>query len=183
MRKCLLAVLLLALVPVHAFDARTEPVAAQGTAQALFSPWDNIEGAIVEAIGGAKQQVLVQAYLLTAKKISVALIEAHRRGVDVRVLVDGDQLDKAKTSKAHDLVKAGIPVWKETKYQNAHNKLILIDAGTEDALVLTGSYNFTWTAQRKNAENLLILRRNPALAARYAANWQRHRNEAMELHR
>ncbi|MEA5096906.1 MAG: phospholipase D-like domain-containing protein, partial [Burkholderiaceae bacterium] len=73
---------------------------------------------------------------------------------------------------------AGIPVWRETKYQNAHNKIIVIDTGTDDATVLTGSYNFTWTAQRKNAENILILRRTPALAARYAANWQRHLNEA-----
>jgi phosphatidylserine/phosphatidylglycerophosphate/cardiolipin synthase-like enzyme len=44
--------------------------------------------------------------------------------------------------------------------------------------VITGSYNFTWSAQARNAENLLILRDNPALAETYLKNWQRHRRDA-----
>ena len=79
---------------------------------------------------------------------------------------------------ASELDVAGIPVWLETRYQNAHNKIIVIDAGMPDATVVTGSFNFTWTAQHKNAENILIARSNPALAARYAANWERHRQDA-----
>ncbi|HEX7645796.1 MAG TPA: phospholipase D family protein, partial [Noviherbaspirillum sp.] len=50
--------------------------------------------------------------------------------------------------------------------------------GRPEAAVITGSFNFTWTAQHKNAENLLIARNNPALAARYAMNWERHRADA-----
>jgi phosphatidylserine/phosphatidylglycerophosphate/cardiolipin synthase-like enzyme len=46
------------------------------------------------------------------------------------------------------------------------------------ATVITGSYNFTWSAQHKNAENVLILGKNPPLAARYASNLQRHRQDA-----
>ncbi|WP_194723245.1 phospholipase D family protein [Noviherbaspirillum malthae] len=153
-------------------------VAAEGTLQPLFAPWDDIEKAIVDTLGTARRQILVQAYLLTNKKISAALIAAHRRGVDVRVLVDGDQLDRVESSTAPRLASAGIPVWIETKYQNAHNKVIVIDAGTSRAIVMTGSFNFTWTAQHKNAENLLIARDNPKLAARYAQNWERHRNDA-----
>lgn len=152
--------------------------AAEGTLQPLFAPWDDIEKAIVETLGTARRQILVQAYLLTNKKISAALIAAHRRGVDVRVLVDGDQLDRVESSTAPRLASAGIPVWIETKYQNAHNKVIVIDAATSHAIVMTGSFNFTWTAQHRNAENLLIARNNPKLAARYAQNWERHRSDA-----
>jgi len=56
--------------------------------------------------------------------------------------------------------------------------VIVIDSTTADATVITGSYNFTWTAQNKNAENMLIARRNPPLAAQYAANWERHFRDA-----
>lgn len=59
-----------------------------------------------------------------------------------------------------------------------HNKVIVIDAKSAHATVITGSYNFTWTAQHRNAENILIARSNPVLAARYAANWERHRQDA-----
>ena len=164
---------------MHAFDASSsDPITAQGTLQAAFSPWDDIESLIIDAIDGANKQVLVQAYLLTSKKIAKALIAAQRRGVGVMVLVDAAQSAKVPSSKAHDLSLAGIPVWLETRYQNAHNKVIVIDAGTASATVITGSYNFTWSAQHKNAENILIAHGNPALAARYALNWERHRQDA-----
>ncbi len=162
----------------RAFDAASTPLAAQGTLQAAFAPWDNIEELIMDAIGGAKKQVLVQAYLLTSKKIATSLIAAQKRGVDVRVLADAEQLGKIESSKLPELAAAGVPVWLETKYQNAHNKIIVIDAGSADASVITGSFNFTWTAQHKNAENILIARKNPTLAARYAMNWERHRQDA-----
>jgi phosphatidylserine/phosphatidylglycerophosphate/cardiolipin synthase-like enzyme len=172
---CWLAALL-AIQPAKAFNTASEPLAAQGTLQAAFSPEDNIEGLITEAIDGARQQVLVQAYLLTSKPIAQALKAALRRGLDIKVLADAGQLEKS--SKVPELAAAGIPVWLETAYQNAHNKVIVIDAASADATVITGSYNFTWSAQHKNAENVLIARRNPSLAARFALNWERHRSDA-----
>ncbi len=163
---------------LHAFDAASPPVAAQGALQAAFAPWDNVEGVITDAIDRAEKQVLVQAYLLSSRKIAATLIAAHRRGVDVRVLADAGQLAKTESSRIPDLAAAGIAVWLETKYQNAHNKIIVIDAATADAIVITGSFNFTWTAQHKNAENILVARNNPILASRYALNWERHRQDA-----
>ena len=63
-------------------------------------------------------------------------------------------------------------------YASAHNKVLLIDAESPGGVVITGSYNFTWSAQARNAENLLILRGNPALARQYLENWRRHRDDA-----
>jgi phosphatidylserine/phosphatidylglycerophosphate/cardiolipin synthase-like enzyme len=79
------------------------------------------------------------------------------------------------------LPRKGIPVWLETRYAAAHNKVLLIDAARPGAVVITGSYNFTWSAQARNAENLLILRGNPALARRYLDNWRRHRDDARSM--
>ena len=163
----------------HAFDIASPVLSAQGTLQAAFAPWENVEGLIAEAIDGARKQVLVQAYMLSNTRIATVLIAARKRGIDVRVLADAEQLTKSAASKLPDLADAGIAVWLETKYQNAHNKLVVIDAATPDATVITGSFNFTWTAQHKNAENILIARKNPSLASRYALNWERHRQDAM----
>jgi phosphatidylserine/phosphatidylglycerophosphate/cardiolipin synthase-like enzyme len=171
---------LLLVPPAHAADAQDIPVhSAQGSLQAAFAPWDNVEGLIVDAIAASGKQVLVQAYLLTSKKIATTLVAAWRRGVDVRVLVDAEQLEKTASKAVPALSAAGIPVWLETGYQNAHNKVIVIDPDDAGATVITGSFNFTWTAQHRNAENILIVRGNPALASRYAANWERHRQDAL----
>jgi len=94
------------------------------------------------------------------------------------VLADAEQFAKVESSKLAELAAAGIPVWLETKYHNAHNKVVVIDAAEPGAIVITGSFNFTWSAQHTNAENVLIARNSPVLAARYAANWERHRQQA-----
>ena len=75
----------------------------------------------------------------------------------------------------------GIPVWLETRYRNAHNKIMVIDDGTQDVVVVTGSYNFTRSAQRMNSENLFLIRGNLALARRFRQNWERHRADAVAL--
>lgn len=183
LNRYVIAAVICLTVATHAysFDVNSpdsQPIVAQGTLQAAFTPWDDVESLIADAIDNARKQVLVQAYLLTSKKIAMTLIHAHQRRIDVRILVDAEQLSKGDSSKVPDLSAAGIPVWVETKYQNAHNKIIVIDANTADAVVITGSFNFTWAAQHKNAENILIARSNPALTSRYALNWERHQHEA-----
>jgi phosphatidylserine/phosphatidylglycerophosphate/cardiolipin synthase-like enzyme len=181
-RRALLAAVALSMAaagaPLDAASLAPAELPAHGSLQAAFAPWDDIQALITDEIVNARKQVLVQAYLLTDKKIAFALVAAYRRGVDVRVMADAEQFDKAGSSMLPELAAAGIPVWLETRYQNAHNKILVIDAGTPRATVLTGSFNFTWRAQHRNAENVLVARDNPALAASYAANWERHRQDA-----
>ncbi len=154
------------------------PVPQSGTLEVYFPPWDDAQGALLAAIDGARTQVLVQAFLLTHRQIAASLIAALRRGVDVRVLADARQHAETPGSLLRVLARAGVPVWLETRYRNAHNKVMVIDAGTAQAAVITGSFNFTWSAQNMNAENLLIIRGNAALADRFASNWMRHRDQA-----
>ena len=172
-----LVALLLTLASVSS-AARAEALAATGSIDALFTPWDDAEGAIIRALAEAQQTIHVQAYLITSRSISQALIAAKTRGVAVAVLTDQKMLDNGQNSQIPALAAAGIPVRLETRYVVAHNKIILIDAATPHGILITGSYNFTWSAQARNAENLLILRDNPALLQRYLNNWQRHHAEA-----
>ena len=152
---------------------------ARGTVQVAFTPWDNAEGLIVDGIRRARQQILVQAFSFTSRTLANALMAAKRRGVDVQVMADRAQTFSGEASRIPDLIKAGIPVMLEVRYQSAHNKVMVIDAGTADAVVVTGSYNWTYAAQYKNAENVLILRHNPDVANAYAANWRRHFADAL----
>jgi phosphatidylserine/phosphatidylglycerophosphate/cardiolipin synthase-like enzyme len=154
---------------------------ATGSVEVLFSPWDDAEGAIIRVLGKARESIHVQAYLLTSRSIARALTEARVRGVKVEILADREMLVKSDKSLLPQLLESGIPIWLETRYAAAHNKVILIDVTTVDPVVITGSYNFSWSAQARNAENLLILRGNPALAQRYLDNWRRHRDDAEKM--
>ena len=155
------------------------PLPARGTVQVAFTPWDDAERMIAEAIGAAKRQILVQAYSFTSRSIAAALIAARARGVDVRVTADREQAFSGDNSRIPAIAAAGIPVLIEVRYQSAHNKAMIIDAGSADAAVITGSYNWTFAAQNRNAENVLIFRRNADLAMLYFSNWQRHAQDAL----
>ena len=157
----------------------SQPIPAQGTVQVAFTPWEDAERMVIESIAAAKRQILVQAFSFTSRNIAGALITAHRRGVEVRITADREQTFSGEFSRIPDLAGAGIPVLLEVRYQSAHNKVMIIDADSADAAVVTGSYNWTYAAQNRNAENVIIFRRNGELAQRYASNWRRHALEAL----
>lgn len=176
---------LLALLVLHGAAQAREAAAtagmvalAPGSVQVLFAPWDDIEGAVVAAVRAAKKQVLVQAFSFTNRPIARALIDARARGLDVRVTADAGETERIEAGRIPELAAAGIPVFIEHRYQSAHNKVMVIDAGLPGATVITGSFNWTFAAQRRNAENVLIMRGQPQLVDRYRINWDRHQAAA-----
>jgi phosphatidylserine/phosphatidylglycerophosphate/cardiolipin synthase-like enzyme len=138
--------------------------------QVYFSPDGGCTQAIVSAIDAARQQILVQAYEMTSPQIKSALLDASRRGVHVNAIFDPEAF-RGTGTVVSALSAGGIPTFVDSAHRPglAHNKVIVID----QALVITGSFNFTKAAESRNAENLLIIR-DPALAAAYARNFAAH---------
>jgi phospholipase D len=97
-----------------------------------------------------------------------ALAEAHGRGVDVQVILDkSEERDHgSRPAGAQFAAEAGIPTWIDDKVAIAHNKVIIIDGH----LVIGGSYNYTASAERKNAENVTFINA-PVVADFYLVNW------------
>ena len=58
------------------------------------------------------------------------------------------------------------------------NKIVIVDGGTAAATVITGSYNFTQSAQSRNAENVVVLSGNRAVTDRFMANFEHHRRQS-----
>jgi len=138
------------------------------TVEVAFSPDIGATDLVVKALGEAHRSIRVAAYSFTSKPIAEALLQAHKRGVDVKVVVDKSQA-KAKYTSATFLANVGIPTRIDYRYAIMHSKFMVID----DVNVETGSFNFTSAAEHKNAENVLVLRNEPALAKQYAGEWNR----------
>jgi phosphatidylserine/phosphatidylglycerophosphate/cardiolipin synthase-like enzyme len=146
----------------------TQPSTACGTT-VCFTPGGNCTNLIVQALGEAKTSILAQAYSFTSAPIAKALIDAHKRGVQVQVILDKSQRTE-KYSSADFLANQGVPTMIDASHAIAHNKVMIIDSET----IITGSFNFTKAAQEKNAENVLIIP-DKLLAAQYIQNWEAHR--------
>ncbi len=151
------------------------PNPTNGTVQYAFTPGSRADAMIIAAIASARQQVLVQAYSFTHRRIADALVSARHRGVDVAVIADHDQTRSNASTVIRDITRSGVPVLLDSQHAAAHNKVIVIDAGDADCAVVTGSYNFTYNAQHRNAENVVILRGDLPLCEAFRNNWLRHK--------
>lgn len=154
-----------------------------GTVELAFTPGDAIDVRIVAAIDAAEREVLVLAFAFTQARIERALVAAHARGVVVEVVADRGQTLETPHSMVPTLVAAGVPVWLDGNFGAAHNKVVIVDAGLARATTVTGSYNFTSAAQRRNAENVAIFRDNAAVAQAYRAVFKRLQARAQRWER
>ncbi len=123
-------------------------------AEVYFSPQSSPKGGCIEHIlyniKKAKKTIFIQSYSFTSKEIAQALIDAASNGVKVILLIDSSYSKKPLTYKMSE----NFQVFVDKIEGIAHNKVIIID----DEIVITGSYNFSYAAENKNAENLLILK-------------------------
>jgi len=169
-RRFVLPLLLLAAagaVAVAAYPPSGRTYQVQATP--YFSPNGGCTDAIVAEIGRARASVLVQAYSFTSAPIARALVEAQRRGVSCQAILDRSQRTE-RYSEADFLLHAGTPTFIDARHAIAHDKVLVIDG----RIVITGSFNFTKSAEEKNSENLLVIE-SAELAAEYLRHWEEHR--------
>src|SRR6185436_885292 len=163
--------------PAGGFEA-SDVVPGTGTIEYAFTPGDDAAALIVKSIDAARFQILVQAFSFTHLEIAAALIRAERRGLDVQVIADAEQIELIGHNVIPQLVEGGVPVFTDREHAAAHNKVMVIDAATKIPVLITGSFNFTHAAQFRNAENLLVFRGNHELAHAYLENWLGHRRHS-----
>ena len=143
--------------------------------QVYFSPNGGCTDAILREIQAAQRSVYIQAYSFTSDPILQACKSAYQRGVQVLVV-----LDKSKENEEQQIADAleatGIPVYIDGHHAIAHNKIMLIDG----RVVITGSFNFTVSAEKANAENLVIIRDRPEIYNLYEQNLRMHLEHSSE---
>ena len=145
------------------------PAATEDNIAVFFSPDGGCADAIVSQLAAARKSVHMQAFYFSSPKIAKAVLEAHKRKVDVTVIVD-KSVETANYSSADFLANAGVNTLVDSEHAIAHNKVILIDG----QVLITGSFNFTASADTDNAENLLIMNNKPKIYAAYEKNFQDH---------
>lgn len=141
----------------------------------FFSPKGGCTKGIIKELDMGAREILVQAYSFSSTQIRNALANAQKRGVKVEVIFDNDEQKEQNYKSAKALSKSGVTVYIDAHHASAHNKVIIIDRET----IITGSLNFTYAAETKNAENVLVIK-SSALAGLYAENWYAHQKHSLK---
>lgn len=155
------------------------------TVEVYFSPKGGCADAIEKRIDSAKKEILVAVYTFTSSQLAWALVRAKKRGVDVKVILDVSEAENP-FSKIEFLKNKGIEAKidyyhilqtqrKMKKFPGKmHHKFAVID----EEVVITGSYNWTATAEEHNDEDCLIFTNAEELAKVYKKKfftiWERN---------
>ena len=122
------------------FTDPTDPLSAQGTG--------GVDGPLVRAIDAARMSIDLAAYSLSLNSIRFALINAHQRGVQVRIVMESTNVDR---SDPQALIEAGIPIVGDDRQGLMHDKFLVIDRSE----VWLGSMNFTDSGAYDDNNNLI----------------------------
>lgn len=141
-------------------------VVGESALEVAFSPEDDVQARIVRYLERASESIDFMAFTLTADRVADALLTAAERGVRVRGVVEAERADDLG-GDAGRLRSAGLDVRLDSNPDTMHNKVMVVDG----RVVLTGSYNFTQSAEEHNDENFVIID-NPNVAGQYERTFE-----------
>jgi phosphatidylserine/phosphatidylglycerophosphate/cardiolipin synthase-like enzyme len=148
--------------------------------EVAFSPEAGSEALVVKVLKSARQTIRLAGYSFTSPAVVKGLIDAKRRGVDVKALLD-DRGNRGQASLVamRLIADAGIPTRVISAYAIHHDKYIVIDGQHTE----TGSFNYSQAAARSNSENVLVLWNNPGIARQYLLHWENRWAQGQEVER
>jgi phosphatidylserine/phosphatidylglycerophosphate/cardiolipin synthase-like enzyme len=135
--------------------------------EVFFTPGDDGPRKIVSLFDLASKTVEIAVFTITDDRVADAIVNAHRRDVAIRIVSDNDKaLDRG--SDIESLKRRGVSVRVDQSEHHMHHKFAVFD----NATTLTGSYNWTRSAARHNAENFVVSH-DPRLARLFADEFAR----------
>ncbi len=127
-------------------------VAVFARTEVFFSRVDDIQEILLERIYSAEYSIDVAMYTFTDFALARELVRAKERGVEVRIFLDRMQV-YAKYGQSRYFIQNEMDVRISSNSAIMHNKFAIIDNET----IITGSYNWTLSANNRNDENVLII--------------------------
>lgn len=125
---------------------------SQAEVESYFSPSNDCEEHIIYNIDNTSHTLKVAIYSITSPKIFQAIIRAKDRGVNIKILADRSQAG-LRSSWVASLYQKGIKIRVHSKGGLMHNKFAIFD----NKIFMTGSYNWTNGAKKRNAENCVFI--------------------------
>jgi phosphatidylserine/phosphatidylglycerophosphate/cardiolipin synthase-like enzyme len=145
------------------------------TLEVYFSPDDHVAQRIVQLLRGAEHSIYFMAYSFTANDYGDIMRQKAKAGLTVSGVMEESQVKSNDGTEYTPLKDAGLPIYLDGNVGQMHHKVIIID----EEIVITGSYNFSASAERTNDENVIIFF-DPQIAALYMIEFHRVEAEAQK---
>ena len=141
--------------------------------EVYFSPDDGAASRLAELLSEAQESIYFLAFSFTSDDLANAILERAKAGLTVAGVMEQDQVESNIGSDYVLFRQSGLDVRLDANPDQMHHKVMVIDS----KIVVTGSYNFTSSAENRNDENLLVIH-NGDVATLYLEEFQRLYEEA-----
>lgn len=122
------------------------------TVETWFAPEDGAMDRMIEVVRTARSSIKFMVFAFTSEALFQAILERMQAGVEVTGIFESRHAGW-KDIKIGPLHQAGATVRFDTNPDTLHHKVIVVD----EKVVVTGSFNFSDSADRSNDENMLVI--------------------------
>jgi phosphatidylserine/phosphatidylglycerophosphate/cardiolipin synthase-like enzyme len=151
-------------------------VTVEGTVvEIYFSPDDGVQPRLVELLEAAQESIHFLAFSFTADPLGETMRGRAAAGVTVSGVMEAEQVASNSGTEYDPFLQAGLDVLLDGNTDLMHHKVIIID----ERIVVTGSYNYSSSAEERNDENLVIFH-NPEVAQVFMDEFWRVYNAALQ---
>lgn len=134
--------------------------------EAHFSPGENCRRQLLDLLTSAHQSIDISVFTISDDRLADAILTAHKRGVNVRLLTDNDKA-RDQGSDIFYLIDQGLSVRMDSSENHMHHKFAIIDK----KVLVNGSFNWTRSATEYNQENILVTD-DSSLVSAYLAEFE-----------
>ncbi len=122
----------------------------------MVNPYfNNIRQAIITTLGEATEEILVAVYWFTNQQLFNLLIDKLKEGKKVSLIIHNDYINNREAGlNFQSFIDLGGQFFFSDAENPMHNKFCVID----NKILINGSYNWTYYAEDRNSENILIIK-------------------------
>jgi phosphatidylserine/phosphatidylglycerophosphate/cardiolipin synthase-like enzyme len=127
----------------------------------LTAHFNDIQEKIADELSKAKYNIFVALAWITDKSLWDILIKKSKDGVVVQIILINDDINRGTGVDFNNFVKNGGQLY----WDDHHHKFCVIDVKT----VITGSYNWTYYAQKRvKRENVIVIKGDADIAEQFS---------------
>ena len=132
--------------------------------------FNNIRKHLLTELDKAKEKISVAIFWFTNEELFEKLINKIREGLRVELIIHNDYINNRETGLPfQQFVNAGGELYFSSTISPMHNKFCLID----NKVLINGSYNWTYYAENRNKENILIIKKDQSVIDAFAEEFER----------
>jgi len=117
--------------------------------------FDNIRHIILEELDTATDKIIIAVYWFTNQTLFQKIMAKVADGIKVELIIHNDYINNRESGlNFQNFIDSGGIFYFSDTFNPMHNKFCVID----DKILINGSYNWTYYAEDRNRENILLIK-------------------------